>query len=81
MNDQTDDQTTGDIGLPPTSYIPATTNSGKNSIAQDFDSLKEWFDSEEFLQNLTSGFWEAKKRAIAERDSLLQSGLVNEGQS
>jgi hypothetical protein len=81
MNNQTDDQTTGDIGLPPTSYIPATSNSGRNAVAQDFDSLKEWFDCDEFLQNLTNGFWEAKKQAIAERDRLLQSEHANEGQS
>jgi hypothetical protein len=81
VSDQIDNQTTGDITQPATAYVPGTTTSGRTSVAQDFDSLESWFSSDEFQQRLTNGFWEAKRRAIAERDRLLQSDQVDEGQS
>lgn len=71
MSDQADNQTTGDLTQPATSFVPGPKAGARNTVAQDFDSLKEWFDSDEFLQNLTNGFGEAKKQALAERDRLL----------
>lgn len=81
MSDQAENRTTGDLSQPTTSCVPETKTSCRNAVPQDFDSLKEWFDSSEFLQKLTNGFWDAKKQAIAERDRLRESEQVNESKS